>query len=297
MSGSNRPNRTEVVGPGHIVAGSMIGAAFLILGAISAITPQTSVGGDERAKADYCAGYKDAYQIHRKMLGLGETVDNQRSGESNSKTSDHPNYIECRDLNAQESMSDSTTELVGIAREQIILSAIGLGLLIWNGWLMKSANSIARKANADQSRAYVSVDDAEFTKDSGAIKILPILRNSGQTPASNIRIAWRQGNFKKFMGLRPPFEESEFKDFGSIGGNASRTIETGTVTLGFNFAKGDTYLIEGEVRYETIYAEPYSSYFSFTAEKDFMDQQKINVVPLRGNMPVFEPFAPNEDRQ
>lgn len=297
MSNCDRSERTEVVGPSHIVAGSLIGAALFIFGAISAITPQTSVGGDEHAKADYCAGYKDAYQIHRKMLGLGETVDNQRSGESNSKTSDHPNYIECRDLTAQESMSDSTADLVGIAWGQIILSIIGLGLLIWNGWLIKDANKIARKASSNQSRAYLSVDETEFTNDEGAVQIFPVLRNSGQTPAKNIRVAWRQGDSKKQIGILPPFENSDFKNFGSIGANTIKVINTHTVTIGFDFGRGKTYAIDGEVRYETIFGESYFSYFGFTARTDFMNPDKVIVVPMQGNMPVFEAFKPNGKRE
>lgn len=287
MHDSDRPKRTS------LLIGLCVIAAAIILIIVTTAGKRTSnyeyslSGHYKQANADYCAGYQQAYNRHREWLNSIQPSPAPSTEEAQPKTPDHPSYVECRDLAAQESMSQSTTELIWIANAQIILSVAGVVLLFWNALLAQTTIRATRDVGKDQSRAYAYVEKVIFFEHKDAIEVRPVVKNTGQTPAKNIQIAWRQGSADKFIGILPPFKEDEFRDFGAIGAATERKIDTRTFTIGFNVLEQE-YAIDGELRYETIYGEIYSSYFAFTVRSHPFSTKKINVEPMQGSMPAFD---------
>lgn len=104
------------------------------------------------------------------------------------------NDASCEDLTFQESMADSAESIIGLTRFQIILSALGLGGILWSLIEARRANKIAYQALSG-NRAWLGFDefkqDIQFNADGigvNAVEVRCKIRNSGKSPATEVSI-------------------------------------------------------------------------------------------------------------
>jgi len=138
----------------------LLSSSYLIgvgVGLGSAPYAGTSKSHQNQLSDDYCAGYKDQAKLHFEWLRSIEASLSASAKEDQKKPPDHPSYIECRDLAAQESMADATDWILGLAIAQLLLSVIGIGLLIWNAQLAREAVTATRDATRESKDVQIEL--------------------------------------------------------------------------------------------------------------------------------------------
>jgi hypothetical protein len=97
------------------------------------------------------------------------------------------------DLVAQESMADSTKEIVGISEWQLYVGGVGIVFLVLTLVLTAKAtnaaveaNRIARKSAERQLRAYVTVEAIQTHPGDDPMAYKVEWKNTGQTPATDV---------------------------------------------------------------------------------------------------------------
>lgn len=212
MSDSDRPARTAPIVLIMVILALIFAAPLFIQMHISLN------GRYDSARQHYCVGYEQRSKLHSEWLRSIETGPATGHYEAKPSSANHPNYIECRDLAAQESMAQSTYAIFWLAVAQLVLSVIGVGLLVWNARLARAAVDATRDASEDSRNVQVELAApylvpekiiVDFSKGQ-AIKIIAKhlggiihyrceIRNIGNSVAKDIRVRLALGAKPKWI--------------------------------------------------------------------------------------------------
>lgn len=108
--------------------------------------------------------------------------------ESADRRADESAKREQDDLAAQQSMAESTEQIVIISWFQFYLAAGGAAALIISLGLAINANSIARRVGKAQVRAYLSLKEIECRVRNDGFHVRFITPNKGQSPALDVTV-------------------------------------------------------------------------------------------------------------
>ena len=182
---------------------------------------------------------------------------------SESHTPVETGRIKALDLAEQRRMASSAEDAVSIARWQIFVSIVGIGLIFWTLWETRKATTAAKDAAiaaqdaTTQNRAWIAITDKSSNwitaTDEGGYEIIQGIKNTGGTPGINVRSCVSFHYFPATEPL-PEFKPGDWNNIGILPPNGSYFGHT-TIPAGSDVLK-DTKrrcILHTLIEYETIY--------------------------------------------